>query len=217
MDPNLPFWEHLSEDGRALLQHEMVLKDFGAGKAVLYKGQSVSGVYLVVRGRLRIYHLSADGIEATLYSLAAGETCVLALNSLFNDLLYPAWVESEEDSTVAVISGDTFRRLFAQEASVRDIIVQALATMVFGLMAQLSQVHAYKLDGRLVHLLLTRATSDGLVHMTQQQIAQHLGTSREVIARLMSQFAGTGCIKTARGIIQIIDPCALGKISVEVG
>ncbi len=62
---------------------------------VLHKGQAVSGAYLVVGGRLRVFTIPANGNEATLYFVDPGEACVLALNCLFSDLLYPAWVQAE--------------------------------------------------------------------------------------------------------------------------
>ena len=65
----------------------------------------MSGAYVVITGHLRVFTLSADGHEATLYVINPGETCVLALNCIVNDLLYPAWVEAGSDTRVAVIPG----------------------------------------------------------------------------------------------------------------
>lgn len=75
------------------------------------------------------------------YTLAAGETCVLALNCVFNDLLYPAWVQAEVPSAVCVIPGAVYRRLFETEGAVRDFTVRNLATLVYRLMSELEHVH----------------------------------------------------------------------------
>lgn len=79
----------------------------------------------MVSGNLRVFTLSPDGNEATLYLINPGETCVLALNCIFNDLLYPAWVEAGPATQVAVIPGAIYRTLFESESAIRDMTVQA--------------------------------------------------------------------------------------------
>ena len=208
-----PIFEHLSPAGQHTLAHGLRSHVFAAGTQLLAKGQPVSGAYFVVSGRLRIYSISAQGVEATLYTLTPGETCMLALNSLFNDVCYPAWVETEVDTTVAVVSGRILRELFQTESSMRDTMVHSLATMVFGLINELQSVHACKLEQRLAHLLLTRCDSSGVLHMTQQAIAQHLGSSREVIARILSEWAHQHWIQTGRGVIRLCDSAAVRTLN----
>lgn len=207
-----PPFSLLTEAGRGLLNKEVQYSVCAQGDAVLFKGQKVSGAYFVMDGRLRVYSLAPDGTEATLYFIDPGETCVFALNSLFNDLRYPAWVQAEADTTVAVISGTVFRRLFQTEPVMQDITVRALSTLVFRLMEELEEIHAYKLEHRLANLMLTHASSDGEVRMTQQQIANHLGTTREVIARLMREFVASNYVVTKRGMTIISNPQALADL-----
>lgn len=195
--------QNLSTAGQQLFMQQVISSDCPAGSTVLYKGQAVSGAYLVISGRLRVYSIGPDGNEATLYFLSAGEPCIFALNSLFNDLRYPAWVQAETTTKVAVIPGALFRQLFLSERVIQDITVRALSTLVFRLMHELENVHNYHLDQRLASLLLTHASHDGEIRMTQQKIAQHLGSTREVIARLLKNFVALGFIKTARGCIKI--------------
>jgi CRP/FNR family transcriptional regulator len=202
----------LSEAGRKLLDTGMVYATCKRGAPVLHKGQQVSGAYLVTQGRLRVYALAPDGTEATLYFIDPGETCVFALNSLFNDLRYPAWVQAEADTRVAVIPGPLFRRLFEHEPAVQDMTVRSLSTLVFRLMAELEEVHACTLIQRLANLLLLHASATGEVRMTQQQLADHLGTTREVIARLMRELVGLGHVTTRRGRIAIVDAPGLAGL-----
>lgn len=178
---------------------------------VIHKGQQVSGAYLVTRGQLRVFTYTPQGTEATLYFLRPGETCVLALNCLFNDLRYPAWVETAPGTEVAVIPGPLYRRLFESEAAVQNLTVQALSGLVFRLMGELEQLHACTLDQRLANFILRNATEEGVLQMTQQTLAGHLGTSREVIARLMQGFTAQGLVKTQRGTIAIVDSAQLSE------
>lgn len=179
--------------------------------SVLQKGQCVSGAYVVVSGNLRVFALSPDGNEATLYQINPGETCVLALNCIFNDLLYPAWVEAGPATKVAVIPGQVYRTLFESEPAIRNMTIQAFSTIVFRLMTELEEIHSYKLEHRLANFLLTRASTAGKINMTQQQIASHLGTTREVIARVIGQLVRAGHIQTSRNKITINEPTRLAE------
>jgi len=204
---------NLTPDGSKLLEREIQQVVFKKPTAVIHKGQSVSGAYLVLRGQLRVYTYTPQGTEATLYFIRPGETCVLALNCLFNDLRYPAWVESSEDTDVVVIPGPVYRRLFERESAVQEMTVNALSTLVFRLMDELEQIHSCNLDQRLASFLLNNASDDGVVAMTQQTLAGHLGTTREVIARLMQGFSAQGLVSTRRGQVSILDDERLSTVA----
>mgnify|MGYP002713123385 CR=1 FL=1 len=203
----------LSQAGLRLLDGALQLTRFEEPAAVIYKGQAVSGAFLVLSGRLRVYTYTPQGTEATLYFIAPGETCVLALNCLFNDLRYPAWVESVAGTEVAMIPGALYRRLFECERGVQDMTVKALSGLVFRLMDELEQLHVCSLDQRLAGFLLGNASIGGEVAMTQQALAGHLGTSREVIGRLMQRFSAQGLVSTRRGVITLRDASALSRLA----
>jgi CRP/FNR family transcriptional regulator len=201
----------LSPQGRQRLRDGVQLIELDKPREVIHKGQQVSGAYLVTRGQLRVFTYTPQGNEATLYFIRPGETCVLALNCLFNDLRYPAWVESDAGTEVAVIPGPLYRRLFEDEASLQDMTVKALSTLVFRLMGELEQIHFLNLDQRLASFLLNHADDAGEVHLTQQALAGHLGTSREVVARVMQGFSGEGLVETRRGRVRILDSEGLAE------
>lgn len=202
----------LGDAGTALLAQGLVCRRVEGSAAVLHKGQSVSGAYVALEGRLRVFTVAPNGTEATLYFVDPGETCVLALNSLFNDLLYPAWVQAQGPARIAVIAGPVYRRLFETEPVIRNLTVSTLSTLVYRLMAELEQLHASPHRARLAQFVLTHAASDGTLQMTQQQLARHLGTTREVVARLMGEFVAAGMVATRRGAVTIRDPFRLRRV-----
>jgi len=191
----------LSAKGKAILAQGTTVSDCEVGAGILHKGEPVSGAYLVIQGRLRVFTIGPNGTEATLYFVEPGEACVLALNCLFNDHLYPAWVQAETFARVAVVPGVVYRRLFDTEPGIRNLTVHALSTLVYRLMGELERVHS-------------SANSDGVLRMTQQQIARHLGTTREVVARLISELARKRWLRTHRGSLSIVDLFALRGVIV---
>ncbi|MCU7917551.1 MAG: Crp/Fnr family transcriptional regulator [Candidatus Thiodiazotropha sp. (ex Epidulcina cf. delphinae)] len=187
-------------------------KRFTRPTQVIHKGQAVSGAYLVTDGQLRVFTYTPQGSEATLYFIRPGETCVLALNCLFNDLRYPVWIESDADTAVDIIPGPLYRRLFECESAVQDLTVKALSTLVFRLMDELEQIHTCNLDQRLANFLLSNASAQGVLQMTQQELAGHLGTTREVVARLMQGFVAQGLVSTRRGAVTVVDTVGLARV-----
>jgi CRP/FNR family transcriptional regulator len=207
----------LSPSGRALFRERLVRKRFQRRQQVLTRGDRVSGAFFVLEGALRVYSCGANGRESTLYRIAPGETCVLALNALFNDLLYPAWVEAEGDSLVGVLPGKAYRSLFAREPSIQDLTVRALSAAVFGLMTALEERTAQTVEQRLAGYLLLRASKDGKVRNTQQEIAGRIGTTREVVGRHMARLAGAGLLSTARGVVTLRDRPKLNRLALGEG
>jgi len=188
-------------------------RTFAKRATVLARADTVSGAYFVVSGRLRVYTSSSAGREATLYEIEPGETCVLALNCLFNDLRYPAWVDASPGTRIAIVNGHAYRWLFEREAAVRDLTIRALSSVVFRLMLALEDVQMRPLEQRLATFLVLHASSAGEVKMTQQDISDHLGTTREVVARLLARLARLGLLTRRRGRVVVNDARRLDRWS----
>lgn len=211
METHNPF-VNVSPLGQEALKRGITHHAFKKGAMVVDKGQPVSGAYFVTSGVLRVYTITPNGKEATLYLIRPGETCVLALNSLFNNLLYPAWVQAEEASRVEVVPGTLYRRLFVNEPPIQDLTVHALSTVVMRLMAELEEVHSHRVDQRMASYLLNQASGEGVVLKTQLEIASHIGTTREVVAKTMSIFSNRGWVKSGRGRVCILQSAMLAAL-----
>lgn len=202
----------LSAAAREFVDQQSQLVQLHKGGLALIKGDPVAGAYIVTGGCLRVFSYTPQGAESTLYLINAGETCVFAINCLFKQLLYPAWVRADEDTELVVIRGEAFRKLFASESSVQDLTINALSTAVFRLIDQVERVQGWSLRQRLAHLLLNRACEERVLRMTQQEIANQLGSSREVIARLLGEMNAKGWISTGRGRVLLNHPAALSAL-----
>ncbi len=201
----------LSDPGKEQLERGLLVHHFPKSQTVIQKGNSVSGAYVVIGGQLRVFTITPQGNEATLYFIRPGEICVLALNCIFNNLLYPAWVQAEAGTRVGVIPAPVYRTLFQHEPPVQNLTINALSVLVFRLMSELEEIHSLKLDERLAKFLLLRAGADGVLRITQSELAAHLGTTREVIARLIARLVAEKSVETRRGAIAIKRPEELAK------
>ncbi len=149
-----PLLDELTEAGRARLLAATRRVRLVPHAPVLQRGDEVAGAYLVERGALRVFYISADGREGTLYWIDPGQPCILALNCLFARLAYPAWVEADHAETdVAVISGDAYRDLFASEPALQRFTFGALATRLFDLMTLMQETASLGLEQRVATLL----------------------------------------------------------------
>ncbi len=201
-----PLLEELSPAGRSRLLAATRHVTLQPNTQVLQRGDEVAGAYLVERGALRVYYISADGREGTLYWIDPGQSCILALNCLFARLAYPAWVEADHVETqVAVISGDAYRDLFATEPALQGFTFGALATRLFDLMTLMQETASLGLEQRVAAHVMRRAGSAQVLETTHEQIAHHLGSSREVVSRVLRNIARSGALSLSPRSIIIVD------------
>jgi CRP/FNR family transcriptional regulator len=122
-------------------------------------------------------------------------------------------VQTEVDTVVVLIPGPTYRQLFRDETEIQAMTVKAFSSVVFRLMAELEEIHSCTVEQRLANVLLTRASGGGVVAMTQQALANELGTTREVVARSLAEFARRSIVESSRGRIVLLKPKRLVHIS----
>lgn len=195
-----------------LEQHSKV-QFFEAGSTLIKKGDKVGGIYLVTSGCLRVYTTNVDGNESTLYDVNAGESCLLAMNSIFSLLRYPAWVSCSSPLTKTIfVPSNVYRALYDAEPAVRSFTMEVLSQRIFNIMSLLDQALSLSLEQRLVSYLLRKSDQDNYVIANHQTIASELGTAREVISRHLKALEKSGYISLTRGVIQILALEALRKL-----
>ncbi len=203
---NFPFFSQLSPAAQSELCAAGTDVCLPARTKVIERGDEVAGVYLVEAGALRIYYISAEGREGTLYWVDPGQSCILALNCLFSRLAYPAWVETDQTETrVAIISGDVYRKLYLTEPALQKFTFETLTTRLFELMTLMQETASLGLEQRVAAFLLRRCADGQLLEASHEQIAHHLGSSREVVSRVLRNLASRGAVRLSRRSIHIAD------------
>lgn len=208
----VPFLGRLSPEGARVVQALAVKKVQGT-RVLLRRGDPVDGAYFVVGGAFRVYYLTPEGREATLYRVEPGETCVLALTATFNQTAYPAWVESgPRGAAFLQLPGQALQRLYDTEPEFRRFIFHVLAGRIFDLMSTLEEVGSARVEQRLARLLL-REARDGTVRTSQARLAAELGTAREVVSRAVRSLKATGVVGGRRLELRVLRPEALRAVA----
>ena len=154
------FARALGPNARAKLTRGLTRKVVEPGQDILHPGDSVNGVYLVHSGTIRVYYVDPSGREGTLYWIEPGQSCILALNSLFSEIPYPAWAAAGDNGVeVFTIPGAVFRGLFATEPTARTFLFEQLSSRVFSLLQLLETTMRLPQEERLVLLLLGQANA----------------------------------------------------------
>lgn len=212
-ESQFPFHARMSTAGRAELAG-LVATRVRPRQQLLARGAAVEGVYLLVGGSLRVYYLSSQGREATLYHVEPGGTCILALTSAFNREPYPAWVEAGPAGGAFVrVPNATFRRLFDSEPEFRSFIFGVLSRRVFELMQALEETGSAQIEQRVARFLERRMDQDRTVRASQSAIASELGTAREVVFRALRSLSERGLVETGRVRIRVVDPDRLRRVA----
>ncbi|MCV6615142.1 MAG: Crp/Fnr family transcriptional regulator, partial [Cellvibrionaceae bacterium] len=201
----IPFIQQLSVASRQQLVSEVQSIAVKRGQTIIQKGQAVAGAYFVAEGSLRIYALDHNGNEKPIYQLIAGEICVFSINCVLGKVRYPAWVGVESDTAlVQAIPAPLFRRLYETETAARDYVFNSLSQQMFDLMSQIEEVSTQDLDSRINSFLVRACPEDGVLKISHQEIAERLGTAREVVSRHLKSLEQQGLLKLGRMRVELL-------------
>lgn len=160
---------------------------------------------LLLDGTVRIYQLAEDGREITLYRIAPGDICVMSLASLIHSQPFKAFARTDSSIDALALSSADFRQAMAISAVFRDWVTGSLTNSFCEMLETFHGTVFNRLEMRLACLLgrLFERAEDDILQVTHQQLAQELGTTREVISRSLKRFERQGCIVLSRGQIRI--------------
>jgi len=204
-----PFFDGLSDAGRAMLLDSLQVMRIDAGLELLDEGALCQALLLVESGGIRVFKISPGGREITLYQVDPGESCVLGTSCVVNDLRYPAHAVCLRDTDALAVPATVFRALYESESAVRSFVMELFSRRLADMMLLVEEVAFRRMDERLAVFLLEQGVfSPGVmkpVEMSHGEIASHLGTAREVVSRVLQQFADDGLVRLERKKVIIIN------------
>ena len=184
------------------------------GRDVFIEGDHVDAIALLISGVVRVYKIGETGREITLYRFGNGESCILTANAILSQTNFPAVATVEKEAEAVMIPAATFRDWVRRSDLWREFVFDLLSQRLSTVMALIDEVAFRRMDARLAEFLTERTRISGLIHITHQEIAAELGSSREVISRLLEDFSAQGLLRSTRGAIEVLDQEALQARSV---
>jgi CRP/FNR family transcriptional regulator, anaerobic regulatory protein len=186
-----------------------------AGADFCREGDEAAQFALVGSGDIRVFKTSLTGREITLYHVQEGEACLVNMLSVF--LARPAMVSAQIEVAVeaVVIPAAVFRALVGSSGTVREFVFEAMAVRLIDVMTLTEEIAFRRMDERLAAYLQQRFCHRGAgsreIAVTHEEIAQELGTAREVVSRLLKELEHAGALRLARGSIELRDDAALRR------
>lgn len=205
-----PDFRELPDDAARSLVSRLRVTHVDAGTTLVMQGSPCAYFPLVLSGQARIYVTDPDGREITLYRLGPGQGCVLAAACAICNLPLPGSVDVETGGEGLFIPAPLFRDWVEHHSFWRDYAFSLIAHQLGKVLAVTNDLAFRNLDSRIAAFLLQQVgESDDSLRMTHQQLADELGTRREVTSRILKQMENQRLVHLARGHIQIIDRSGL--------
>jgi CRP/FNR family transcriptional regulator len=157
-------------------------------------------------GVARVFKIGENGREITLYRFSDGESCILTASCILGNHTFPAIAQIECEAEALLIPAPVYYEWMNRHAFWRDYTFALLSNRLAAVMSILDEVAFRRMDARVAELLLRRAASAGdVIRITHQEIAAELGTSREVVSRILEDLHARGALIAGRGLITLAD------------
>ncbi len=181
------------------------------GTAICQEGAQCNHLALVLSGTVRVFKLSESGREITLYRVGPGQSCILTASCIISASPFPAYAVCEEDAAAIVISTHDVQQWLNDSIAWRRYLFGLISERLSDVITIVEEVAFKRVDRRIAGYLLARAaaTKHVLVKATHQEIASELGTSREVVSRILKDLEHQKSIRVSRGEIELIDMTGL--------
>ena len=200
----LPFFARLGDDALLEIAPYIHERTFSSGQMIVSEGEPCQAVYFVARGVVRIHRLSLEGREQVLAYLGPGESFDLV--PVLDGRPNLATVDALTETTLYTISCQRFHQIMRDRHEVALAVLEHLAARVRHLSDMVEDLALHTVRTRLARFLLTQA--EGTQHpkrWTQEEIAVHIGTVRDVVGRTLRAFVDDGLIRRERGRVVVVD------------
>lgn len=201
----------LADDRLAPLLAPTAVMHLPAGSQVFAEHQPCQGFPLLLEGSIKVVKLAASGRELMLYRVAPGGSCIISSSCLLGHTDYNARGIAETPLTLTILPLASFSQLMIEYPAFRDFIFHLFAERIGELMQLVEEVAFARLDQRLAKLLVAR--QEDMLHVTHQQLADELGSVREIVSRLLKGFAAQGLVSLGREQLTILDRHGLQKMA----
>ena len=211
----LPFWNKLTEEQKQRIANVIEFRQIKKDTHIHDSSADCLGLVVVRSGQLRAYILSEDGREITISRLAQYDVSLLSASCVMPDMQFNVMIEAEKDSEFWSIPACMFKNLVDESLAVSNYSRNLLSGNFSELMWLMEQIMWKSIDKRLAAFLLEEAQLEqtNQLKITHEKIANHMGTAREVVTRMLRYFQSEGMVKLTRGTIEITNEEKLENLS----
>lgn len=207
IDQLFPVLTRLAERDRQILHSAGQVIELPAGQMLMQQNQQCQFIPLVLGGLLRVFKLSPNGREMTLYRTGPGDTCLASIACQLRGEDFPALAQVEEAASLFMVPITVYREVLDRQMAWKDYLVRALYEHLTETMETLEAVAFDRTDRRLASWLLEQTgRRKGQIRTTHEAIAIELGTAREVVSRLLGELKSHGAVQLGRGKIEVLAP-----------
>ena len=202
-----PIWNKLTNSQQDRMLGSLMTRRVTKGTVIHDGSRGCTGLVLVQSGQLRAYILSDEGREITIYRLFDRDMCLFSASCIMRSIQFEITVEAEKDTDVWLIPPETYRKVMEESAAVANYTNELMAARFSDVMWLIEQIMWKSLDKRVSEFLLEECSIEGTneLKITHEMIANHLGSHREVITRMLRYFQNEGMVRLSRGTIAITD------------
>lgn len=203
----LPFWSELTQEQQLQIDKAVIERTYYRGESMHRGSEHCAGLLLVKHGQLRVYIISENGREITLYRLFDNDICIFSASCMMKNINFDIYVETEQETEALLIPTPVYNQLNQTSLAVSDFTNQLMASRFSDVMWLMEQVLFSSFDKRLAAFLLEQSAIDGTdrLSITHEAIAKHLGSAREVVTRMLKYFQNEGMVQLSRGEITLTD------------
>jgi len=209
-----PIWDKLTPAQQERVANVIEFRTVKKGARIHDSSSECLGLLLIKSGQLRTYILSEDGREITINRFFEYDVCLLSTSCVMPDMQFNVMIEAEKDTEFWSIPACLFKNLVDESLAVSNYSRNLLSSNFSDLMWLMEQIMWKSFDKRLAAFLLEEISIEGSgsLKITHEKIANHMGTAREVVTRMLRYFQSEGMVKLTRGTIEITDEKKLNAV-----
>ena len=200
-----PIWNQLTEAQQTRISSAAVHGLAPKGSIIHNGSRNCTGLLLVEQGSLRAKILSENGREITIYRLSERDICLFSASCMMHSIQFEVTVEAKTDSSLWIIPADVYQEVMRESACLANFTNEIMATRFSDVMWLIEQILWKSMDKRLAGFLMEESAVENstALKITHEEIANHLGTAREVVTRMLHYFQSEGMVRLSRGTVEI--------------
>lgn len=202
-----PFWGQLSPEEKEAILRGCVEMMYEKGVGVHRSDVDCKGALLLLSGTLRVYILSEEGREVTLFRIHTGESCVLSASCLLDTIAFDLLIDAAEDARALVVPTSVLHPIMERNPYVGLYMYKQATERFSDVMWTMQQILFMGVDRRVAIFLWDEMARQGkqILKITHDELARNIGSAREVVTKVMKYFAGEGIVRVKRGQVEILD------------